>query len=77
MKRLATLLLLVAFSSVAGCLPTYLGDPDKSVVDDHLLGLWHLSGENQQLWFLHKLDAHRYAVQAYTFQSKDGRYNPA
>ena len=73
MKRsllLLPILLLLVF--ISGCLPTYVGDPEKSSIDDHLLGLWRMNGDNEQLWFFHKLDSHQYLIQAYTFDHKDG-----
>ena len=72
MKRLTLLPLLLILSLMCGCLPTYVGDPEKSAVDDHLLGVWHLSDKDEQLWFVHKLDARQYLIQAYTFGHKDG-----
>jgi hypothetical protein len=72
MKQLCTYLLLITACLLAGCLPTYVGDPEKAVMDEHLLGVWHLNDKDQQLWFVQKLDAHQYLIQAYTFQDKDG-----
>ena len=72
MKRITLLSLLFVLALITGCLPTYVGDPEKSVVDDHLLGVWHLNGSQEQLWFVQRLNSHQYLIQAYNFSRENG-----
>lgn len=76
MKRLSpravALALLAVLCAALGCLPTYVGDPTKSVADARYIGIWHHANDkNASLWAVHKMDEHCYLVQAYNFTSDD------
>ncbi len=71
-RTVITLLICVLFSALLGCLPTYVGDPEKSTMDPKFLGIWHLPADHRdQLWFVHKLDARGYLLQRYGFKRAD------
>lgn len=76
MKRLSpravAIALLAALCATLGCLPTYVGDPAKSVADAKYTGFWFSSREKSAgLWAVHKMDEHCFLVQAYNFTADD------
>lgn len=71
-RALVTLFAYVCLATLLGCLPTYVGDPEKSSMDAKYVGVWHLAADqHDQLWFVHKLDVKTYLVQAYNFKRAD------
>lgn len=71
-RRAAWVGSILLLAAAGGCLPTYVGDPAQSVVDERLLGVWNAQGANPQLWFVHRLDAHSYLIQLYNLDRRDG-----
>lgn len=50
----------------AGCLPTYVGNPETAVIDPELIGLWHRGDEKgDDLWAVHRMNEHNYLIQSY------------
>lgn len=70
--HLAMLLCVILVGSLLGCFPHGIGDPEKSTMDPKYLGAWLMTSDRQdQIWFVHKLDARGYLVQTYTFSRGD------
>ncbi|MBC7785218.1 MAG: hypothetical protein H7144_15390 [Burkholderiales bacterium] len=66
------LLALSFFVSLIGCLPTYVGDPEKAVLDPALIGIWHKADQDQDdFWAVHKMNDHCYLVQAYIIRPRE------
>jgi hypothetical protein len=73
MKRnLFAVVAIVLLCIVAGCLPTYVGDPEKAALDPKFVGLWQKKdGSSDEVWAVHKMNEHAYLVQSYRFTTNE------
>lgn len=73
--RYAALVVLGLITLVAGCLPTYVGNPDTATVDPALVGLWHrVDNDADDLWAVHKMNERTYLIQSFRIEkSGDAR----
>ena len=59
---------------LAGCLPTYVGNPDTAVVKPEYVGVWFREeGGDTQVWAVHKMNERNYLIQSYNIKTVDGK----
>jgi len=63
---------------IFACLPVPVGDPEKSKVDDKLVGGWIKRSDDapDSLYVVRAFDARTYLVQTFEFDDKDGKIEP-
>ncbi len=74
MKHATACIAIVLIGLLAGCLPTYVGNPDTAVAKPEYVGVWFReeSGDTQ-VWAVHQMNAKNYLIQSYNLKTIDGK----
>jgi hypothetical protein len=71
-RMLSVALIALASSLLAGCLPTWVGNPDTAVVKPEYVGVWfRVDGSDTEVWAVHKMNERTYLIQSYIVDADD------